>query len=461
MEYSNGITTDYHYNNRALLSRIQSPIVDLNFVYDSNGNITGINNETYTYDGLNRLLTASQPSHNYTVAYQYDAVGNRISQVENGISTTYGYNAVNELTSSTGTTYTYDRRGNLVQKVVGADTWIYTYDPANRLREVKKNSTILGTYFYDANGIRAKKVEGGQTTHYLALGHKNLYEQTGTVGTKHIFAGSQRIAEVKNGVVSYYHNDHLGSPRAVTNASGTLIASTSIRPFGQPHSSNNPTDYLFASKELDSTGLYYFAARYYDPSVGRFITEDPYWNASSLGRGNDREQSESIAAMMQATNLYVYCGNNPLILVDPSGEIFMVATGLVGAVAGGIAGAIYSLRANDGRGVSWRHVATGAAIGGAIGLTGGAAACIVVTAGKTPLATVGTIVSGAAVASHPLQQASNAADAAADRITDYTVKAKHLMSTGGTYSKFVTDSQKQARIWMQRGLQSKRNQGKS
>jgi len=194
MQYSNGITIDYHYNNRALLSRIQSPIVDLNFVYDSNGNITGINNETYTYDGLNRLLTASQPSHNYTVAYQYDAVGNRISQVENGISTTYGYNAVNELTSSTGTTYTYDRRGNLVQKVVGADTWVYTYDPANRLREVKKNSTILGTYFYDANGIRAKKAENGETTIYLALGHKNLYEKTGAVTTKHIFAGTQSVA---------------------------------------------------------------------------------------------------------------------------------------------------------------------------------------------------------------------------------------------------------------------------
>ncbi|MBS3937839.1 MAG: RHS repeat-associated core domain-containing protein, partial [Peptococcaceae bacterium] len=136
---------------------------------------------------------------------------------------------------------------------------------------------------------------------------------------------------------------------------------------------NNPTDYLFTGKELDHTGLYYFAARYYDPSVGRFITEDPHWNAPGLSHRADRENSGSIAAMTQATNLYVYCGNNPLILVDPSGKVFTLATGLVGAVAGGIAGAIYSLRASDGRGVSWRHVAAGAAIGGAIGLTGGAA----------------------------------------------------------------------------------------
>ena len=57
----------------------------------------------------------------------------------------------------------------------------------------------------------------------------------------------------------------------------------------------------------------------------------------------------------------------------------MLATGLVGAVAGGIVGAIYSLRASDGRGVSWQHVAAGAAIGGAIGLTGGAGLAYVTT----------------------------------------------------------------------------------
>jgi len=122
MQYNNGIATDYQYNNRGLLSRIQSSVLDLNYTYDANGNITSLNTETYTYDGLNRLLTASQPAHNYTATYQYDNVGNRISQVENGLTTSYNYNAVNELTSSTGTTYTYDQRGNLVQKVQGVDT---------------------------------------------------------------------------------------------------------------------------------------------------------------------------------------------------------------------------------------------------------------------------------------------------------------------------------------------------
>ncbi|MDP3487722.1 MAG: hypothetical protein Q8S19_07300, partial [Bacillota bacterium] len=195
VQYNNGIGTDYHYNNRGLLSRIQSSVLDLNYTYDSNGNVTSINNETYIYDGLNRLLNATQLAHNYTASYQYDNVGNRVSQVENGLTTNYAYNAVNELTSSTGTQYTYDVRGNLTAKVKGADAWSYTYDRANRLIEVKKNSATLGTYAYDANGIRAKKVEDGATTHYLALGHQVMYEKTGAVGTRHIFVGSQRIAE--------------------------------------------------------------------------------------------------------------------------------------------------------------------------------------------------------------------------------------------------------------------------
>ncbi|MDP3487136.1 MAG: hypothetical protein Q8S19_04285 [Bacillota bacterium] len=55
MQYNNGITTDYHYDNRGLLSRIQSSVLDLNYTYDANGNVTSLNNETYTYDGLNRL----------------------------------------------------------------------------------------------------------------------------------------------------------------------------------------------------------------------------------------------------------------------------------------------------------------------------------------------------------------------------------------------------------------------
>ena len=200
----------------------------------------------------------------------------------------------------------------------GSDTWAYTFDLANRLTQVKKNNVTIGTYAYDANGIRAKKVENGATTHYLALGYKVMYEKTGAVGTHHIFAGSQRIAEVRGPTTSYFHNDHLGSPRVVTDASGVPGLPMATKPFGEPHVGSAQTSYGFTGKDLDSTGLYYFAARYYDASVGRFISEDSY-------------AGDLLVPLSQ--NRYIYVGNNPLVLVDPSGESWILAGAIIGGAA--------------------------------------------------------------------------------------------------------------------------------
>ena len=132
-----------------------------------------------------------------------------------------------------------------------------------------------------------------------------MYEKTGTVDTRHIFAGNQRIAEVRGTTTSYFHNDHLGSPRVVTDASGVPGSSMATKPFGEPHAGNAQTSYGFTGKDLDGTGLYYFAARYYDPSVGRFVTEDSW-------QGKLEEP--------WTQNRYVYVGNNPLGYVDPTGH---------------------------------------------------------------------------------------------------------------------------------------------
>ena len=209
------------------------------------------------------------------------------------------------------------------------------------------------------------------------LGHTVMYEKTGTVGTRHIFAGSQRIAEVKGGVVSFFHNDHLGSPRAVTSSTGALTAAIATNPFGEPHAGSAQTSYGFTGKDLDSTGLYYFAARYYDASVGRFTSQDPHWNHHNMIYGDDpNNKFPLISAITQSTNLYVYCGNNPLGYVDPDGQIFTVATGIIGAVVGGVVGAIHAKHTG---GNVLKGGLTSAAIGGAIGLTGGAGVAYLTT----------------------------------------------------------------------------------
>jgi hypothetical protein len=158
-----------------------------------------------------------------------------------------------------------------------------------------------------------------------------------------------------------------------------------------------------------SSGTYYLRARYYSPGIGRFTQEDTHWNPNNMIYGDNpvriNERTDplgltlytyvpDISAITQSTNLYVYCGNNPVMYIDQDGEIFMLVTGAVGAVVGGVAGGIYSY-AKYGE-VRWQNVAGGAAIGGAIGLTGGAATAYIVAGSAT--ASTGAVLTGVGVA---------------------------------------------------------------
>jgi RHS repeat-associated protein len=106
----------------------------------------------------------------------------------------------------------------------------------------------------------------------------------------------------KNGpTVRYFLTDHLGSTEALADASGTIVSSTSYDSFGNA-ASNIATTYRYTGREYDvDTGLYYYRNRWYDPEVGRFISEDPIGFASG------------------DINLYGYVGNNPLSFIDPFG----------------------------------------------------------------------------------------------------------------------------------------------
>ena len=103
----------------------------------------------------------------------------------------------------------------------------------------------------------------------------------------------------------YYHNDHLGSTRLVADDNKNIATAVMYRPFGESYSIEGEEDYLFTGKEKDSTGLYYYGTRHYDPDLGRFLTRDPY-------SGN--------LVKPQSLNQYTYCYNNPLLFVDPDGR---------------------------------------------------------------------------------------------------------------------------------------------
>jgi RHS repeat-associated protein len=110
-------------------------------------------------------------------------------------------------------------------------------------------------------------------------------------------------------VITYFHNDIAGTPVAATDASGNIVWRENYRPYGdrlnnQPASSNNKL--WFTGKPFDpATGLSYMGARYYDPTLGRFIGIDP--------KGFD-------PSTLHGFNQYAYANNNPYRFVDPDGH---------------------------------------------------------------------------------------------------------------------------------------------
>ena len=76
-------------------------------------------------------------------------------------------------------------------------------------------------------------------------------------------------------MTTYLHQDHLGSTRLVTDAGGDVVYSSNYQPFGVGEGEDGGEEFRYTGKPEDkATGLYYYGARYYDPTIGRFITED-------------------------------------------------------------------------------------------------------------------------------------------------------------------------------------------
>ena len=167
----------------------------------------------------------------------------------------------------------------------------------------------------------------GVTTVYIG----KLYECTAGNCTKYFFAGGSRVAMKSGTQTYYYHTDHLGSSVMVTDAGGTVIQNLAYNPFGQVRTNSATATtpdahHKFTGQELDdSTGLYFYGARYYDPVLARFTQADTvipnHTNPQSLNR-------------------YSYVDNNPLNYTDPTGHFklrnFLRAAGKIGVVVGAV-----------------------------------------------------------------------------------------------------------------------------
>jgi RHS repeat-associated protein len=205
------------------------------------------------------------------------------------------------------TSYSYDANGNMLTDdngtVTTTDDRTIIWDVENRPKSIAKDG-VTTTFVYDGDGNRVKQTVGGVTTTYV----NKYFEKTGDNVTTSYYLGSKLIAVRTGTTLSYILQDHLGSTSGSANSSGALASTLLYYSFGATRASTgtSPTGKKFTGQRLDSTGLYYYNARYYDPSIGRFISPDsivPDWKNP------------------QTWNKYSYVLNNPLKYTDESGHI--------------------------------------------------------------------------------------------------------------------------------------------
>src|SRR5579875_1765492 len=270
---------------------------------------------SYSYDAVGELTgaTGTLNGSNYSVSYSYDLNGNRTMA---GYQTGTG----NELLSDGTYSYTYDKDGNMTSQTniaTGSVTY-YTWDYRNRLVEVKQEDNqghVLNDekFTYDVNNNRIAVSLNGTPQLYTVYDGANPYldfNGSGQLTERYLYnpnALSQFYGQVSaSGAVQWFLTDNINSIRQVVSSSGSVLDAITYDPYGNIMSQTNAANaprFLYAGGAYDSlTGNDQFGRRYYDPSDGRWISQDP------LGfKAGD-------------TNLYRYVYSIPTSVTDPRGE---------------------------------------------------------------------------------------------------------------------------------------------
>ena len=294
------------------------PIFNESYTYDNIGNIKTVASNgvtvTYSYDGLNQLTRASGSDGTVT-KYFYNDGGNINYKVNaDGSKTHYVYDAEwkDLLVGFGGQAITYDEIGNPINYLGNTMSWT-----GRQLDSITKADGTQISYTYDIDGIRTKKTVNGVTTEYFVNGSTILAQKTGNDIIWYIYDSDGQILGFTYNDTPYYYVKNLqGDVIKVIDTNGNVVASYTYDPWGKITSSTgtmaeiNPIRYrgYYCDNE---TGLYYLNSRYYDPDTCRFINADGY---VSTGQG------------ILGFNMFAYCGNNPVVYMDLSGNRYCAAT---------------------------------------------------------------------------------------------------------------------------------------
>ena len=294
----------------------------------------------YSYDGLGRLTTSSRYVGTTSSAtnswcergIDYDLNGNIVtlqrfgsnaSAVEDNLSYSYNGNRLTALTGSSqgaelNASYSYDAGGNMLYD--GRRGLGISYNILNLPAKVVEKTgataadgAVKAEYLYSADGIKQRVVDGVGSNGYLYLGTLVLSKsgESYTLSSTG-FGGGRIIGTANNSCLAYYYGtDHLGSVRVITDGSGSVVERNDYYPLGMRTATGNSYPQLTANlykyngKEVQTVGRIGFTdygARMYDDFTGRWFVPDPL--------------AEKYASMSP----YMYCGGNPISMVDVDGR---------------------------------------------------------------------------------------------------------------------------------------------
>lgn len=283
----------------------------------------------YSYDGLRRLKKVENPAGfngGDTISYVYDAAGNRIFKDSRKTDDTeYTINpASNQLASvrikdENVFSFDYDNNGNMVENVMGKEyRYLYSYDYENRLKKVKRDSSIVDslTFLYNGDGFRVQKntMSVDSATVYVPDGMYAAVEmdlaKTNELRYKYVYVNGMLLARIdRNGAKHYYHHDGLGSITGLHDENPGIVKSYLCDEFGDSLGEwgSAYNTYRYTGQEYDSPPLaaYNLRAREYYPKLGRFMQNDPITGYTFIPN---------------TFNRYIYTTNNPINNADITGK---------------------------------------------------------------------------------------------------------------------------------------------
>lgn len=296
------------------------------YTYTKNGNISteNVNGNTtaFEYDNNNQLTKETLPNGSINT-YEYDKVGNLTTLTRNSKKTTFSYNAANQIATKNSVPFKFDLDGNLVQD----DKFKYTYNQQQRLTKVESlsDNKLIASYTYDENGMRLTKTVG-ETSYQYFYSDEVL---------------SMEIVKDKNGVKQYrYYEWNAGTPLGMItktkNSAGTFETKayqyiTNQR--GDVLSIRDENDKVVGSYEYDAYGNELrtegtlaaenpirYAGYYYDTETSNYYLQARYYspeNATFLALDSHPGEDENPLSQ----NGYNYANGNPVMNIDPNGEL--------------------------------------------------------------------------------------------------------------------------------------------